>query len=332
MSNTHWHLPSLQEAVKQLEDGIIVLSGPALAISGIIAGIDLVTGGNILKSLSWLTLAWAITLLLTLDFQVLAFGVRAHRISRAAHKSGMRKCLEILLIVLIAAGISFVSIQMQSIIARSQATMTAIDRSGHSITRPISIDEATTQLGINPLALIWERSTLVLVLIFMSGWLREDDSQQDDTPTSVAAPTASALVPASVAMSLDDETVKLILAKLARLDVLEQKLAGQVSITEQTGASFQLADTSSAHSEPQAESSLANPPSICDQDEQESSEQPIYTGRFASKEQAIAAILRRLPDATPEQVAAEAGCTVRTAEKWLQRFREPTPSKEVSAW
>src|SRR5215469_5365623 len=188
MFHTHWHLPSLQEAMKQLEDGIIVLSGPALAISGIIAGIDLVTGGNILTSISWLTLVWAVTLLLTLDFQVLAFGVRAHRISRAAHKSGVRKCCEILLIVLIAAGISFVSIQMQSIIARSQATMTVLDRSGHSITRPISIDEATTQLGINPIALIWERSTLVLVLIFMSGWLREDDSQQDQLPAPVPAP------------------------------------------------------------------------------------------------------------------------------------------------
>jgi hypothetical protein len=323
MFHTHWHPPSLQDAVKQLEDGIIVLSGPALAISGIIAGIDLVTGGNILKSLSWLTLAWAVTLLLTLDFQVLAFGVRAHRISRAAHKSWVQKCCEILLVVLIAAGISFVSIQMQSIIARSQATITVTDQSGHPFSRPISIDEATTQLGINPLALIWERSTLVLVLIFMSGWLREDDSQRDDTPASVAAPTPFARVPA--AMSLDDETVKIILAKLAKLDALEQKLAGQVSITERAGAPFQLANTSSARSEPQAENGLTNPPSICDQDEQEGSGQPIYTGRFASKEQAIAAILRRQPAATPEQVAAEAGCTVRTAEKWLQRFQEVKP-------
>ncbi len=67
---------SLKKSVAGLEDGIIVLSGPALAISGIIAGVDLVTGGNILKSMWWLSLVWAITLLLTLDFQVLCLGVR----------------------------------------------------------------------------------------------------------------------------------------------------------------------------------------------------------------------------------------------------------------
>src|ERR1700730_1330466 len=103
---------SLRTIVASLEDGIIVLSGPALAISGIIAGVDLVTGGNILKSISWLALVWAITLLLTLDFQVLALGVRAHRVYTSADKSTRRKVVEIAIAVLIAAAISFVSIQM----------------------------------------------------------------------------------------------------------------------------------------------------------------------------------------------------------------------------
>src|SRR5215469_15027703 len=139
------HLPSLKHIIAALEDGIIVLSGPALAISGIIAGVDLVTGGNILKNQPGLTLAWAITLLLTLDFQVLALGVRAHRVYSSGKHAG-QKVVEVLLIVAIAAAISLVSIQMQSIIARVNA-------------ENVTIDAAALQLGINMVALTWERST-----------------------------------------------------------------------------------------------------------------------------------------------------------------------------
>src|SRR2546423_14781333 len=105
----------LKAAVNGLEDAIITLSGPALAISGIIAGVDLLTGGSILKDQPLLTLAWAICLLLTLDFQVLALGVRTRRIYTASDKSIKRKVAEIAIAVLIAAAISYVSIQMQSI-------------------------------------------------------------------------------------------------------------------------------------------------------------------------------------------------------------------------
>ncbi len=150
---------SLRRSVAGLEDSIITISGPALAISGIIAGVDLVTGGHLLTQVGWLTLAWAITLLLTLDFQVLALGVRGMRVYQS-DKSTARKVVEVGLILSIAAAISFVSIQMQSVIARVNA-------------ESISIDAAALQLGVNLVALTWERSTLVLVLIFLSGWLRE---------------------------------------------------------------------------------------------------------------------------------------------------------------
>ncbi len=53
---------SLKTSVHHLEDGIITLSGPALAISGIIAGVDLLTGGHVLQQVSWLALVWAICL------------------------------------------------------------------------------------------------------------------------------------------------------------------------------------------------------------------------------------------------------------------------------
>src|SRR5260221_2756774 len=53
--------------------------------------------------------------------------------------------------------------------------------------------------------------------------------------------------------------------------------------------------------------------------------EPIYQGKFTSKEQEIAAVLARMPGATAEEIAQEAGCSVRTAEKWLQRL---SPQKE----
>jgi hypothetical protein len=150
---------NLREATNRLEDGIIILSGPALAISGILAGVDLLTGGTMMTHTTWLQFAWAITLLISLDFQVLALGARAHRIYQR------RGWWELVLAIVIAAAISYVSIQMQSIIARANSA-------------GLDIATATAQLGINPIALIWERSALVLVLIFLAGWLRETESEQ----------------------------------------------------------------------------------------------------------------------------------------------------------
>ena len=163
-TDLNWRQVSLRSAVYALEDAVITLSGPALAVSGIIAGVDLLTGGTMLKDVGWLSMAWAICLLLTLDFHVLAIGARAHRIY-LSDKSCWRKAGEIALAFLMAAGISSVSIQMQSIIAIMNSETRA------------SIASAATQLGINLIGLTWERSALVLVLIFLSGWFRESEQK-----------------------------------------------------------------------------------------------------------------------------------------------------------
>ncbi len=168
---------SLKRGAAALEDGIIVVSGPALAVSGILAGIDLLTGGHLLTQFPGLTLAWAITLMLALDFNVLILGVTARRAWSASNTNGWVKVGEILLAVAVAGAISFVSIQMQSIIARVNA-------------EGISIDQAATQLGISMIALTWERSTLVLGLIFMSGFLRDEGKSPvtGDSPSPLASP------------------------------------------------------------------------------------------------------------------------------------------------
>ncbi len=178
---------NLSRIVTYIENGIVTISGPALAISGILAGIDLLTGGHLLAQATWLTYAWAITLMLTLDFTVLILGVHARR--SYGEKTGWGKAGEVLLAVLVAAAISYVSIQMQSIVARSNA-------------ESITIDSAAAQLGISMIALTWERSTLVLFLIFMSGFLRDEGQRSHDTTTD--EPLAAPLQEVSISQSTDD--------------------------------------------------------------------------------------------------------------------------------
>jgi hypothetical protein len=271
----------LKSSVAWLEDAIITISGPALAISGIIAGVDLVTGGNILKSMPFFTMTWAITLLLTLDFQVLALGVRAHRVYLSS-KGGWHKAGEIVLAVVIAAAISFVSIQMQSIIARVNA-------------EHITIDVAAAQLGISTLALIWERSTLVLVLIFMSGWLREHENLVVETP--VQSP-----------LDLDTLFTKLEERLDRRIEGVYQRIDFKIE---------QVTNPNMPALPARAETRTAN-------------DQPIYAPQFESKEGVIADILLKKPDASLEEVAQEAGCSERTAEKWLLRLRGVNENHRVS--
>jgi hypothetical protein len=109
--------------------------------------------------------------------------VRAHKAS-LSDKSIRRKIFEIALVVIMAAAIPFVSVQMQSIIARSNSA-------------GVDITTATVQLGISATWLIWERSALVL--IFLSGWFREEQAKRN----SVSAVSGE---------TLSDETAQLILS------------------------------------------------------------------------------------------------------------------------
>jgi hypothetical protein len=277
---------NLKTGVARLEDAIITISGPALAISGIIAGVDLATGGNMLKSVSWLALMWAITLLLTLDFQVLALGVRAHHVY-ASDKKTAQKVIEVALAVLISGAISYVSIQMQSIIGRVNA-------------ENITIDQAALQLGINTVWLVWERSSLVLVLIFMSGWLREDDTH-----------TTEASTPPPAHASISDETMQIILQRLEKLDAFEHALQ-RVSIIEQPQPLL--------------------PPGEPDRGEQaketDPRQDPIGGEQNTGYGDAIEALLKKEPSLTARDVAERPGCAVSTAMKWMKCLEVPAQAEK----
>src|SRR5258708_5043121 len=164
---------------------------------------------------------------------------------------------------------------MQSIIARANVAT-------------ITIDQAALQMGINTIALIWERSALVLVLIFLSGWFREDDSN-----AAVPAPAIETPMP----LAINPEVLNLLIERLDHLTV---------SVT-------QLASTPAPALPEHAESGPANLQPI---------DEPIYSERFQSKEAEIANILAKQPGATAEDGAQEAGCSVRTAEKWIKLLAE----------
>ena len=261
---------NLKSSVNHLEDAIITISGPALAISGIIAGVDLVTGGHAMQNVPWLTLAWAICLLLTLDFQVLALGARAHRVYLSDSKATRRKVFEILLACLVAAGVSYVSIQMQSIIARANVAT-------------ISIDQAAAQMGINTIALIWERSALVLVLIFLSGWFREDDSN-----AAVPAPQIETPMPA-----INPEVLNLLIERLDHLTV---------TVTQLTTPAAQ-ALPEHAESRPAAQSEQADSVS-------------------ESRVEQVQALLEETPDASVRDIARAIGRSKSTAHKAIHAVKQ----------
>jgi hypothetical protein len=295
---------SLRGAVNRLEESIITLSGPAIAISGIIAGIDLLTGGSMFKDIQWLSLTWAICLLLTLDFQVLMLGARAKQTYSHPNKSARRKVCEILIIIAIAAGISSVSVQMQSIIARTQATVTYTDSAGQH-TRNLTIDEATRDMGINPVALIWERSALVLVLIFMSGWFR-DEEKKEETPVAAPAVQQPATPPTS---SISEQDMQRILAALSEVAEMRNELRELRTVQVQEVPQPALPE--------QAESKT--PPSDADKEpvrgEQKGEQADFNYGAL------IADLYQENTAITVTDIVEKVGCSRSTANKWLNRVR-----------
>ena len=322
-----WRQVSLRSAVYALEDAVITLSGPALAVSGIIAGVDLLTGGTMLKDVGWLSMAWAICLLLTLDFQVLALGARAHRIYLSG-KGLWRKAGEIALAFLMAAGISSVSIQMQSIIAIMNSETRA------------SIASAAAQLGINLIGLTWERSALVLVLvlIFLSGWFRESEQKHKaSTVERVNAANAANVHPNTDTTS---EAITQLVQQVQQLVVSVTQIT--TTVTEVKTSVRQITQgQGEQHSFP-ARTRAREHPKIVDAgvstfgtrgDEQsvhsEQGEQAELRANRQSEQhepdantgERIRAILASNPALSDREVAARVGCSPSTANKWKRRLQ-----------
>src|SRR5579859_2109780 len=281
---------SLPQKVRKLEEAIITISGPALATSGIIAGIDILTNNIIAKYAPTVGaiagVVWAVCLMLTLDFQVLTLGVRAHRIYSGSDKKGVQKFFEILLVCTIAAALAYVSLQMGSIFAKMIGTT-------------LSIEQAELQLGINSIALIYERSAMVMLLIFMSGWLRDIEAP-DNAQMNIATP-------APAESSLSQADMQTILAALSEVQALKQTLATIVSPVEQATASI-----------PQEADSLLSAQDALNKPGEPSGD---LVSKLASYGESVAAIYAKNQQITPAEIVKELGCAYPTAVKWLDRCK-----------
>ncbi len=150
---------------------------------------------------------------------------------------------------------------------------------------------------------------------------------------------------ADVPSPMTSETMQAILARLAKVDELEQAML-RVTIQEapsplqitapdereklQKTREFLALHPGAPDEELAACLSLARPAAarfwrLKAQDEgldnREQIDEPIFTGRFQSKEPAIRAVLARNPEASVEQIVQEVGTTPRTAQRWMDKIR-----------
>lgn len=103
---------------------------------------------------------------------------------------------------------------------------------------------------------------------------------------------------------MSEETMQAILARLAKVDELEQALQ-RVSIQEVAPKQLLAPENTSAN--------------LTEIDGQDTA--PIMSLRFLSKEQPIRTALQASPEASVEQIAQIAQCSPRTAQRWIDKIR-----------
>ncbi len=157
------------------------------------------------------------------------------------------------------------------------------------------MEQAVTQLGINPIWLVYERSAMVMLLTFMSGWLRDEEDQVRVNLQS--APQAAA--------SISDDTMHVILTKLEKLDALELALQApaMASLPEHIEAVNPVQTRDDTPVIRPLEKPIKGLPS-----------EQNYGPR-------IEALYRENPEITVVEIEKLVGCSRTTAAKWLQRCK-----------
>jgi hypothetical protein len=125
--------------------------------------------------------------------------------------------------------------------------------------------------------------------------------------------------PAPEAAAMSPEVLNLLIERLEHLSVTVTQLESR-----ETPNPTRLSLPEQAE---QTQHGLENDATIFRKDSRQEREdredQPIYLDRFASMEHVIASVLARKPDASVEEIAQEAGCSTRTASKWMKRLQLP---------
>jgi hypothetical protein len=303
---TKW---TLKQHVRSLEENIITISGPALAISGVIAGIDVLTSNIIRTNFPMvgnvLGVVWAFCLMISLDFQVLTLGVKASRLYRDTSKKGWAKFLEVALCVLFACAISYVSVQMGTIFAQSLGM-------GSTFT----IEDAEAHLGINPIWLFYERSALVMLLIFMSGWLRDVEMSPENATQATPAPLQGSQ-PSELA-----EVLKQIVEMNAQtLQTVQQMTQQQKPVTIEQATIEQITRVTVAALQ-QALPEVSVPLQIAAPTAHENATKANVAPFQRDYKPEIELLLLENPVITPDEVVQKINCSLPTAKKWLAKLSE----------
>jgi hypothetical protein len=125
--------------------------------------------------------------------------------------------------------------------------------------------------------------------------------------------------PAPEAAAMSPDVLNLLIERLEHLSVTVMQLESRETLEPPSPTRLSLPEQAE-----NTQHSLENDATIFRKaSRQEREDQPIYLDRFQSKEHVIASVLARKPDASVEEIVQEAGCSTRTASKWMKRLQLP---------
>ena len=164
-----WMRRELSWHITIWEDIGSIINGPLLFIAALIAGVNQITGGSVLRSLVWIGTAWAILQIVGIDMQYMACARRA----KDALKSGLRHVafwwLMLALVLAVPVLWANVTFSLQLMLGWSDA-------------------QAMSLLGLTPLMVAMARAILQALLAFISAITRETRKHPASAPSVYTAP------------------------------------------------------------------------------------------------------------------------------------------------
>jgi hypothetical protein len=316
-------LNGLSYGIGYLEQLLAILSEPLLISCAALAVVDFITGGRLLQ-LPAIMYIWAGSLAIAVSA---CFIVTWRRAIRAFTLNYYGAAIGLCVMGIALGLVDWAAIDVQSL----QQTL------------GVSFTNALAQLNLNIILITHLRSAVAIamaVVVAISNHTAVTTAQRPARRLILVerildriAPVVEVTPPGGVTIQETDSPVPLqIIApdldeKLQKTreflalhpEATDEALAQYLSITRAAAARFWRLQAEVQPTQPgEQKGNLANLNQIDDKD---TGELPIYTGRFESKESAIRAALAKSPQASPEAIAQEAGCSVRTAQRWMDKIR-----------
>ena len=299
------------QSIEKLDTGILYVLELASSLSvlllafGLIASMaNVLTKGAVLTDNVFMQRVWAWTQCIAIDASVAGTIIRTFRYYQDDErvKAWLYGLLSALLLFTAAIVLNIESVQQ---------------------TLNLTLDAAYIHVFVPVEALIWVRS-VAIVLLIVAHAMRHVDKRQDSTPAPVVpAPTVT---PEPVAPDWREMLAEFAKMQQTTIETVIERTMERVTITqlpqvEQANTPLQI------EAPGDAQDGLVNAPA---RDDEVLSLSNGVSGRFASKEQAVAHVLARNPDATIEEVVQQAQCNPRTAEKWYRRLKTPNNEQEAN--